>query len=206
MKNFIMIISVLFLGSACTGVQVSNIPDVYSPKPLKDFDPPEWVMKGGGAYSDDKGKAFYGVGSATGIRNYSLQRTVADDRARGDLAKVFTFYVASLTKDYQGHTTAGDFLSSTEEQNVEVALKVIVSQSLSGIVIVDHFEIPERMEMLSLARLDFDMFENNIKRNKTFRSLPKELRDDIRERAEDLHEELQQETDSFTVEEDKDFI
>ena len=201
-----MIISVLFLGSACTGMQVANIPDVYSPKPLKDFDPPKWVMKGGGAYSDDKGKAFYGVGSATGIKNYSLQRTVADDRARGDLAKIFSFYVASLTKDYQGNTTAGDFLSSTEEQNVEVALKVIVSQSLSGVVIVDHFEVPERMEMLSLARLDFDMFENNIKRNKTFRSLPKELRDNIRERAEDLHEELQQETDSFTVHEDKDFF
>ena len=45
-------------------------------------------------------------GVATGIRNYSLQRTVADDRARGDLAKVFEVYMTSLTKDYQAHTTA----------------------------------------------------------------------------------------------------
>ena len=189
MKNYIMIFTMLFLSTACSSVP--TIPD--APKALAEYDAPEWVLRGGGAFTDGKGKAFYGVGSATGIKNYSLQRTVADDRARGDLAKVFQVYMTSLTKDYQAHTTAGSFANSTEEQNAEVALKVVVSQTMRGVVIIDHFEIPERREFLSLARLDYDAFERNVEANETFQELPEKLQEDIKERAEKLHEEMEDE-------------
>ena len=189
MKNYIMII-MFILSTACTSVP--TIPDI--PKPLASYKAPDWVIKGGGAFTDGKGKAFYGVGSATGIRNYSLQRTVADDRARGDLAKVFEVYMTSLTKDYQAHTTAGSFQNTSEEQNAENALKVVVSQTLRGVVIVDHFEIPERREFLSLARLDYKAFENNVEANETFKQLPEKLQKDIKERADKLHEEMAEES------------
>ncbi len=181
-------IIMLILSTACSSVQ--TIPDI--PKPLSSYKAPDWVIKGGGAYSDERGKAFYGVGSATGIRNFSLQRTVADDRARGDLAKVFEVYMTSLTKDYQAHTTAGSFENTSEEQNAENALKVVVSQTLRGVMIVDHFEIPERREFLSLARLDYQAFENNVEANETFRRLPEKLQKDIKERADKLHEEMEE--------------
>ena len=74
MKYFIIILSVLFLGTACSSIP--TIPD--APKALAEYDPPTWVLNGGGAFTDMKGKAFYGVGSATGIKNYSLQRTIAE--------------------------------------------------------------------------------------------------------------------------------
>ena len=192
MKNYIMMFTLLFLGVACSGVQ--TIPDTPAPKALAEYKAPDWVLKGGGAFTDVKGKAFYGVGSATGIKNYSLQRTVADDRARGDLAKVFEFYISSLTKDYQAHTTAGSFENSTEEQNAESALKVVVSQTMRGVVIVDHFEIPERREFLSLARLDYDAFQGNVEANESFQELPKEVREEIKTRAEKLHEEMEEES------------
>ena len=98
MKNFIMIILMIFVGAACSSIP--KIPE--PPKALVEYSPPKWVLLGGGAWEDSKGKAFYGVGSATGIKNYSLQRTVADDRARGDLGKVFEVYMTSLTKDVIG--------------------------------------------------------------------------------------------------------
>ena len=189
MKYFIIILSVLFLGTACSSVP--TIPD--APKALVEYDAPDWVLLGGGAYSDTSGKAFYGVGSATGIKNYSLQRTIADDRARGDLAKVFEVYITSLTKDYQAHTTAGSFDNSSEEQNAEVALKIVVSQTLRGVGIVDHFEIPERREFLALARLDYDAFKQNVENNKEFKQLPEKLREDIKTRADLLHEEMEAE-------------
>ena len=192
MKNYIMAFTMLFLSTACSSVQ--TIPDTPAPKALAEYKAPDWVLKGGGAFTDVKGKAFYGVGSATGIKNYSLQRTVADDRARGDLAKVFEFYISSLTKDYQAHTTAGSFDNSSEEQNAESALKVVVSQTMRGVVIVDHFEIPERREFLSLARLDYDAFEHNIEVNETFQELPKEVQAEIKTRAEKLHEEMEAES------------
>lgn len=182
-------ITMLFLSTACSSVP--TIPD--APKALADYDAPEWVLRGGGAFTDKDGKAFYGVGSASGIKNYSLQRTVADDRARGDLAKVFEVYMTSLTKDYQAHTTAGNFDNSTEEQNAETALKVVVSQTMRGVVIIDHFEIPERREFLSLARLDYDAFQGNVEANETFQELPEKLQEDIKDRAEKLHDEMEEE-------------
>lgn len=189
MKNYIMAFTMLFLSTACSSVP--TIPD--APKALADYDAPEWVLRGGGAFTDKDGKAFYGVGSASGIKNYSLQRTVADDRARGDLAKVFEVYMTSLTKDYQAHTTAGNFDNSTEEQNAETALKVVVSQTMRGVVIIDHFEIPERREFLSLARLDYDAFQGNVEANETFQELPEKLQEDIKDRAEKLHDEMEEE-------------
>ena len=190
MKNYIMIIATMsLLNAACSSVP--KIPDTPAPKALVEYEAPVWVLKGSGAYTDVRGKAFFGVGSATGIKNYSLQRTIADDRARGDLAKVFEFYVNSLTKDYQAHTTAGSFKDSSEEQNAEVALKIVVAQTLRGVAIVDHFEIPDRREFLSLARLDYDAFQKNIEANENFQELPKEVRDDIKKRADKLHEEME---------------
>ena len=188
-----MIFTMLFLSTACSSIP--TIPD--APKALAEYKAPDWVLRGGGAFTDIRGKAFYGVGSATGIKNYSLQRTVADDRARGDLAKVFEFYVSSLTKGYQASTTTGDFKSSNEEQNAEVALKVVVSSTLRGVTIIDHFEIPERREFLSLARLDYDAFKRNVESNETFKQLPKKVREDIKERADKLHEEMETEAEKM---------
>ena len=184
----LLLVGLIFLLGACVSVPVPK-----EPKALSEYDAPEWVLIGGGAFTDDRGKAFYGVGSATGIKNYSLQRQIADDRARADLAKVFAYYVETLTKDYQAHTTAGSFAESTEEQNSEAALKVVVSQTLRGVVIVDHFEVPERREFLSLARLDYDAFKRNVEQAEAFQELPVQVREDIKERADALHKEMEAE-------------
>jgi hypothetical protein len=190
----------LILGTACSGVQ--TIPDTaMAPKALVEYDPPKWVLMGGGAWTDKEGKAFYGIGSATGIQNFSLQRTIADDRARGDLAKVFEVYVNSLTKDYQAHTTMGGFDTSSEEQNSEVAMKVVVKQTLRGAVIVDHFEIPERNEFLALARLEYDAVKRNISTSQEFKKLPDNVREGIKKRAANRFKLMEEESNKFYEEE-----
>jgi len=199
MKHFIMV-SLIFLLGACG--TIPTIPE--PPKALTEYSPPKWVLSGGGAFTDDKGKAFYGVGSATGIKNFSLQRQIADDRARADLAKVFEYYTQSLTKDYQAHTTAGSFATSTEEQNSESAVKVVVNQTLRGVIIIDHFEIPERHELLSLARLDYDAFKRNLQQAEEFKQLPPQVRKNIKERADALHKEM--EVESKKLQEGRDFF
>jgi hypothetical protein len=154
------------------------------------YEPPEWVMKGPGAFEDSNGKVFYGVGSATGIKNFSLQRTAADDRARNDLAKTFKLYTASLGKDYQASITEGDFTPTSEEQNVEVVIKTLTDSTITGIMIIDHWEHPGRNQLFSLARLDLKSFKKNLDEHK---ELSKEVREAIKERADKLHEELEQE-------------
>jgi hypothetical protein len=199
MKQFIMVSLILLLGACGT---IPTIPE--PPKALTEYSPPAWVLSGGGAFTDKQGKAFYGVGSATGIKNFSLQRQVADDRARADLAKVFEVYTETLTKDYQAHTTAGNFASSTEEQNSEIAIKVVVSSTLRGVMIVDHFEIPERGEFISLARLDYDAFKRNVEQAEEFKILPPQVRQDIKDRADALHEEMEAEAKKLA--ENRDFF
>ena len=185
----LLLVGLIFLFGAC--VSIPELPP--QPKALVDYKAPKWVLVGGGAFTDDKGKAFYGVGSATGIKNYSLQRQIADDRARADLAKVFEYYVETLTKDYQAHTTAGSFATSSEEQNAEAAVKVVVSSTLRGVTIIDHFEIPERRELISLARLDYDAFKRNVEQAEEIKVLPPKVRQDIKDRADALHKEMEAE-------------
>ena len=178
------LILLLAMLSACTSV----------PEPTRttmdEYEPPEWVMKDSGAFDDSNGKAFYGVGSASGIKNYSLQRTAADDRARNNLAKVFEFYTKSLTKDYMASTTSGDFTATSEEQNVEVVIKTLTDSTLTGIMIIDHWEHPGKNQLFSLARLDLKSFKKNLDEHK---ELSKEVREEIKKRADKLHEELEQE-------------
>ncbi len=196
----LLLVGLIFLLGACVSVPV--VPE--EPKALSEYKAPKWALVGGGAFTDERGKAFYGVGSATGIKNYSLQRQIADDRARADLAKVFEYYVETLTKDYQAHTTAGSFDTSTEEQNSEAAVKVVVSQTLRGVMIVDHFEVIERGEMISLARLDYDAFKRNVVQAEEFKRLPPQVREDIKERADKLHEEMEE--DALKLQEGRNFF
>ena len=86
---------------------------------------PSWVKQGSGLRSSAKGKVFYGVGSAGGIRNPALLRTTADNRARSELTKIFQVFSASLMKDY---------MASDGQQNVEQAIKTFFIQSLMKII------------------------------------------------------------------------
>jgi hypothetical protein len=181
-SHFIISLTIItFLAAGCS----SGPPERMT---LEKADAPDWVVKGGGAKEDSNGRAFYGVGSASGIKNFSLQRTVADDRARNDIAKVFEFYTKSLTKDYQASTTAGDFSATSEEQNVESAIKTVTSATLSGIQIIDHWEHPYRNEMFSLARLDLEKFKENLNR---YKELSEAVRNAVKQRADRLHEEME---------------
>src|SRR4030067_742337 len=111
---------------------------------------PEWVRKGAGAFLNKGDKAFYGVGAVSGVMNKPLARTTADNRARAEIAKVFETYSASLMRDYAASTTAGDFKKTSEEQNIEQAVKTFSAATLSGVVIVDHWTDPQDNTTYSL--------------------------------------------------------
>ncbi len=150
---------------------------------------PTWVLKGSGAFEDDRGKVFYGVGSASGIRNHALLRSTSDNRARNELAKVFEVYTSSLMKDYAASTTAADPNVTSEEQHVEQAIKTVTSATLSGVEIIDRWQA-DTGELFALARLDLDSFKDALKKAK---NLNAKARDYIRENAERLHDELEKE-------------
>ncbi len=150
---------------------------------------PEWVMKGGGAFDVDKGKVFYGVGAASGIKNKALLRQTADNRARADIAKILETYVASLTKDYMASTTAGDMSASSEEQHVETALKTFAKATLRGAMIVDRWQDPADETYYSLCELDLLSFQEALH---DYKELDAKIRDYVRDNAEKMHSELEE--------------
>ena len=99
---FVMVVAAMGMLIACGGTKADT--------PIQDLKAPDWVVQGGGAMEVEGKKVFHGVGSASGIKNMSLLRSTADNRARNDIAKVFQFYSASLMKDYASSTLAdGDW-------------------------------------------------------------------------------------------------
>ena len=164
---------VLLLFASCT--TIPEPPRVL----LQEADPPEWVLNGNGAFqSDEKPNIFYGVGSASGFSDYSLQRVASDNRARNDLAKVVDFFTASLYKDYRG----------SDGNLTEEAIKMMTHGNFNGVVIVEHWEHPKRNELFSLAKLDLDRVKKGLN---TYLKLSEKVQMDVERRAKDLHQEME---------------
>ena len=159
-----------------------------------DYQPPEWVNKGSGAFKDGSGeKVFYGVGVADGIRSASLRRSAADDRALAALAVQIETDVKRMTKDFQESTlesTITDVKDSTEKETVVIGFKAVVHETLSGAKIIDHWEHPAKNILYSLARIELKVMEKKIDSHK---ELSDESRDIIKKKAQKLFEEMAKE-------------
>jgi hypothetical protein len=175
---FVLLAAALLLMTGCAS----------APAKLDEPEMPQWVYKGSGAFEDDNGKVFYGVGIASGIKNKALLFSTADNRARAEVAKTLETYVAVLAKDYMASTTAGDMSASSEEQHVEQALKTFSKTTLHGATIIDHWQDPEDKTMYSLCKLDLLAFKETLD---DYKELDAKVRDYVRNNAEKMHDELE---------------
>ena len=153
-----------------------------------DYQPPDWVNKGSGVFKAANEKVFYGVGLADGMQNLSLQRTTADDRAIANVATQIKAVVKRLKKDYESITAAGK--DSIERENVDNAMKLLVNQTVNGARIIDHWEHPGKNVLYALARVELSNLQKQIE---TRKELSDESRDEIKKKAEKLHEEMAKE-------------
>ena len=118
----------------------------------KDPNAPEWVHRGSRVM---KGSLF-GVGTAGGIKNTELARTTASNRGRAEISKILETYSASLMKDYQASTTAGDMKASSEEQHVESAIKTFSAKLLKGTEVKEYWLDADRNIWFALIELNFE--------------------------------------------------
>ena len=180
-------LSLIAFAPACSSTQAENPNRV--PAHLKGLNFPAWVLKGSGASGKEQEKVFVGVGSVTGVRNHSLARTAAENRARSEVAKVLEVYSASMMKDYMASTTAGDMSASSEEQHIESTIKTVAKETMSGVQIVDHWYHPDGT-VYARAELDLNSFTNNLDKMK---ELNTKVRDYVRKNAERSFMDLESE-------------
>lgn len=149
---------------------------------------PAWVLKGSGAFTGDRGKAFYGVGSAPKMVDVALQRDRANNRARRQILQIFNNYIAYMMKDYARSTTAGDMSKESYESDVLQVQKTISIGDLNGAQIVDSWRDPADGTIYSLAVLDLAAVAE-IMANKG--ELDAKLRDYVRANAAKAFDELE---------------
>ena len=200
-KNLIIFKSIIFFAflSGCLGTLDNiSVPDELRPT-LANYNPPQWVLKGPGAFKDSTEKVIWGVSSVSGVKNASLQRIAADNRARNAVAKIFQVHSKSLTKDLLAHAMTGNLEATSEEQGIETGIKTSVDKVLRGVMIVDHWEHPGRNELFSLARLDLEKFKNNFKKliTEDIKILNKESLNNIKPFPEETKESIKNSADTF---------
>ena len=190
MKKFVSIaMAILFvsafgvIGSACGGDDAGLHATTASGAPA-------WVLKGSGAFTGDRGKAFYGVGSAPKMIDVSMQRDRANNRARRQILQIFNTYIAYMMKDYARSTTAGDMSKESYEADVLQVQKTISIGDINGAQIVDTWRDPSDGTVYSLAVLDLAAMAE-VLANKG--ELDAKLRDYVRANAAKSFDDLEKE-------------
>jgi len=113
---------------------------------------PDWVNEGNQMLKDRGGRLFHGIGSAPPMGDLSLQKTTADDRARAELARIFSSYLKVASNDYSA--SAGDGDEQLSEQAVTRQIDSLTQINLSGAKIIGRWRDEDSGTIWSLAELD----------------------------------------------------
>lgn len=158
----------LWLFSGC-----ARPPVIPVPEPARD-----WMHRQSGAHRIDGSQVFFGIGKAAGVRNATLLRAAADNRARDEMARVLRAYVMVLAE-----ATGLEIGEAAERQG----LNGLARTAWQHARIVDHWFDPADGAMLSLCRLDLDAFKAILQAEP---QLDAPLRHAMLERAEQAHARL----------------
>ena len=159
MKN---VIRMALAGAALFACATEKSAEASKPSALR-ANAPEWVSRGSGAFSGEKGKIFYGVGYVAGAANAASRRAAADARALAELGKVLDAKVAGVNGERQP-TAGGD----------GQALKNASRRELSSASVVDHWVDSDGTEF-ALAQLDMETFDATLEQIKELSAPTRDL-------------------------------
>lgn len=132
---------------------------------------PDWVNEGSNILNDKDGRLFHGVGSSSPTGDMSLQKSVADDRARAEVARVLSTYMDVVSSDYMASAKAGG--ANVTEEAVSRQIKALTKVNLTGARIIGSWRDPKTSVIYSIAELD-------MKHVKSTLAGTQEMNDDLR--------------------------
>lgn len=132
---------------------------------------PDWVNKGTAYVNDRGGRLFHGVGAAGPMGDSSLQRATADDRARAEVARIFSSYVDVVSRDYQAASRSGERAAS--EQAVSRQIKNLTQVNLAGAKIVARWFDKRSQTVYAIAELDIKQVKETV-------GAAREMNEDVR--------------------------
>ncbi|WP_455203428.1 hypothetical protein [Kaarinaea lacus] len=151
----ILISSLLFLFSGCS----SGPTKVESDLGIKGA--PDWVNEGTSTLKTKDGRLFHGVGSAPLMGDMSFQTSVADNRARAEIARILTSYMDVVSNDYITSGKANE--DGYTKQSASREINNITKVNLTGARIIGHWRDTDNSVIYSIAELDMDQVKNTLK-------------------------------------------
>ena len=127
---------------------------------LRIEDAPDWVNEGNQMLNDRDGRLFHGIGSAPPMGDLSLQKTTADDRARAELARIFSSYLKVVSNDYSASAGTGD--EQLNEQAVTRQIDSLTQINLTGAKIIGRWRDEDTGTIWSLAELDIEHMNQTL--------------------------------------------
>lgn len=122
---------------------------------------PDWVNKGTNILNDKDGRLFHGVGSASPMNDMALQQSTADDRARAEVARVFSSFMDVVSQDYQA-ATRSDGGQAASEEAVSRQVKNVTKQNLAGAKIIGRWRDKKTNIIYSISELDLKHVKNTV--------------------------------------------
>ncbi len=113
---------------------------------------PDWVNEGTQVVDDRRGRLLHGVGMAPPMGDASLQRSVADDRARAEIARILSSRLQVISRDYL--TASGQGEDRRLEQSISRDIENLTRLNLAGARIVARWKDKRSGDVYSLAELD----------------------------------------------------
>jgi hypothetical protein len=121
---------------------------------------PDWVNQGSSILNDKDGRLFHGVGSASPTGDMSLQKSVADDRARAEVARVLSSYMDVVSSDYMASAKSGE--AGAAEESVSRQIKNLSKINLTGAKIIGSWRDPKTNIIYSIAELDMNHVKSTL--------------------------------------------
>lgn len=121
---------------------------------------PDWVNEGTNILNEKGGRLFHGVGSASPMSDMALQKSVADDRARAEVAKVLSSYMDVVSSDYMASAKAGG--ENVAEEAVSRQIKALTKVNLTGAKIIGSWRDPKTNIIYSIAELDMKQVKETL--------------------------------------------
>ncbi|HEY0665848.1 MAG TPA: hypothetical protein VGD24_07270 [Gallionella sp.] len=136
----------------------SGTTKVESDMGLKDV--PDWVNKGTNILNNKDGRLFHGVASAKPLADAPLQKSVADDRARAEVARILTSYLEVVSDDYVSAVRADG--QSVSEESISRQIKATTKVNLRGARIIANWRDSNSGIIYSLCELDMDHVKSTV--------------------------------------------
>ena len=121
---------------------------------------PDWVDEGNQMLSDEDNRLFHGIGSAPTMGDHSLQKNTADDRARAEIARLFSSYLTVASKDFSTSATMGS--EQVSEQSISRQIDNLTQINLTGAKIIARWQDDDTGSIWSLAELDLDRIQQTL--------------------------------------------